>query len=69
MGSRAFAPTSATSLIKTDNDIEYKRDQPARILATGRESWAGWVDLKEEPLADDAVLNTARVIASVRNLR
>ena len=25
-----------------------------RIVASGRESWAGWVKLKTEPLADDA---------------
>jgi endonuclease/exonuclease/phosphatase family metal-dependent hydrolase len=36
-----------------------------RIVASGRESWAGWVELKTEPLADDAITNTARVIAEV----
>jgi len=36
-----------------------------RIVANGRESWAGWVELKTEPLADDAITNTARVIAEV----
>ena len=46
--------------------LEHKRDQPARVVATGRESWAGWVDLKKEPLADDAVRNIALCSASVQ---
>jgi endonuclease/exonuclease/phosphatase family metal-dependent hydrolase len=45
--------------------FEQKRGQPTRIVATGRESWAGWIELKKEPLADDAIVNTARVIADV----
>jgi endonuclease/exonuclease/phosphatase family metal-dependent hydrolase len=36
-----------------------------RIAATGRDSWTGWVELKTEPIADCAITNTARVIASV----
>ncbi len=35
------------------------------IVATGRDSWVGWVELKTEPLADEAITNTARVIAEV----
>jgi endonuclease/exonuclease/phosphatase family metal-dependent hydrolase len=45
--------------------IERKRGQPARIVADGRGSWAGWAELKKEPLADAAITNTARVIAAV----
>jgi endonuclease/exonuclease/phosphatase family metal-dependent hydrolase len=45
--------------------LERKQGQPARIVAAGRDSWAGWVELKREPLADAAINNTARVIAEV----
>jgi endonuclease/exonuclease/phosphatase family metal-dependent hydrolase len=45
--------------------LDRKQGQRPRIVADGRESWAGWVELKREPLADDAIINTARVIATV----
>lgn len=37
-----------------------------RIVANGRDSWVGWIELKTEQLADDAITNTARVIAEVK---
>src|SRR6188768_1097493 len=43
----------------------FERAPKPRIIANGRDSWAGWVELKTEPLADDAITNTARVIAEV----
>lgn len=45
--------------------LERKAGKPAQIVATGRDSWAGWVELKREQLADPAIANTARVIAEV----
>jgi hypothetical protein len=36
-----------------------------RIVASGRDSWTGWVDLRKEHIADAAITNTARVIAGV----
>lgn len=36
-----------------------------RITASGRDGWAGWVELKTEPLPDEAITNTARAIAEV----
>lgn len=38
---------------------------PAEIVADGRASWVGWVDLKKQPIEDDAIVNTARVLAEV----
>lgn len=45
--------------------LERAAGKPARVVATGRDSWTGWIDLKKEPIADAAITNTARVIASV----
>lgn len=45
--------------------LERKQDQPARIVATGRADWVGWVDLKRQAISDAAIVNTARVIAEV----
>ena len=41
------------------------RTGPAEIVATGRSSWIGWVELKTEPVNEVATQNTARVIAAV----
>jgi hypothetical protein len=46
--------------------IERKQGKSPRIVATGRDSWAGWIELKREQIADAAIANTARVIAEVR---
>ena len=35
------------------------------IVANGRADWVGWIDLKTEPIEDEAIANTARVIAEV----
>jgi hypothetical protein len=45
--------------------VERRQGSPPRIVASGRESWAGWVELKKAPIADAAITNTARVIAAV----
>ncbi len=42
--------------------IERKQGKPPRIVATGRDSWTGWIELKREQIADAAISNTARVI-------
>lgn len=35
------------------------------LKAAGRADWLGWVDLKREDVNDDAIKNTARVVAAV----
>lgn len=35
------------------------------VVAKGRSSWVGWVELKTEQIDDRAIVNTARVIAAV----
>lgn len=35
------------------------------VIASGREDWLGWLELKEEKVRDQAIHNTARVIAAV----
>jgi len=41
------------------------RSGPAEIVAMGRADWVGWIDLKLDPVEDEAIANTARVIAEV----
>jgi endonuclease/exonuclease/phosphatase family metal-dependent hydrolase len=36
-----------------------------RITASGRAAWTGWVDVQRDPVSNEAVLNTARVIQAV----
>lgn len=38
---------------------------PPEIVAGGRAAWVGWVELKKRPIEDEAIVNTARVIAEV----
>ncbi|MCY7307419.1 MAG: hypothetical protein LH632_14975 [Rhodoferax sp.] len=35
------------------------------IVATGRKSWIGWIELKTEPVNEVATMNTARVLHTV----
>jgi endonuclease/exonuclease/phosphatase family metal-dependent hydrolase len=37
----------------------------AEVVARGRSDWVGWVELKKEAIADEAIRNTAQVIADV----
>ena len=39
--------------------------KPFEIIAPGRESWIGWVELEQEPVNAIAIQNTARVIRDV----
>ena len=41
------------------------RNGPVKIIAAGRGSWIGWVELKTEPVKEAATVNTARVIGAV----
>lgn len=41
------------------------RDNKVEVVASGRESWIGWVELKTAPVNEVAVLNTGRVIRDV----
>lgn len=50
---------------KTRGQLIDRSGGKARIAAAGRESWTGWIDLKKEHIADEAITNTARVIAEV----
>jgi endonuclease/exonuclease/phosphatase family metal-dependent hydrolase len=43
----------------------HHKDKPAEVKANGRADWVGWIELKKEPIADEAIKNTARVIADV----
>jgi len=45
--------------------IKRPRVGDAEIVATGRKSWIGWVELKTEPVNEVATLNTARVLCAV----
>lgn len=45
--------------------IRRPRVADAEIVATGRKSWIGWVELKTEPVNEVATMNTARVLLSV----
>jgi len=45
--------------------IKKPKNGPAEIVASGRSSWVGWIELKKEPIDDAAIVNTARVIAEV----
>ena len=45
--------------------LERPRNRPASVKATGRADWLGWVELKSEAIRDEAIINTARVIAEV----
>jgi endonuclease/exonuclease/phosphatase family metal-dependent hydrolase len=41
------------------------KGQPPRIVATGRDSWVGWIEVKTDVIDDVAIENTARVIGEV----
>jgi endonuclease/exonuclease/phosphatase family metal-dependent hydrolase len=41
------------------------RNGAPTIVAKGRSNWVGWVDLKKEPVDDEAISNTARIISEV----
>ena len=45
--------------------IKRPRVGDPEIVATGRKSWIGWVELKTEPVNEVATLNTARVLHAV----
>lgn len=47
------------------NLIKRPRVGEPEIVATGRKSWIGWVELKTEPVNEVATLNTARVLAAI----
>lgn len=36
-----------------------------QVVASGRADWVGWIELKEKEIRDQAIINTARVIAAV----
>jgi endonuclease/exonuclease/phosphatase family metal-dependent hydrolase len=45
--------------------LAHPKGKRAEVVASGRGSWVGWVELNKEPIVDEAVTNTARVIADV----
>jgi len=45
--------------------LERPKDKPVKVVANGRGDWLGWLELKNEAIADPAIVNTARVIAEV----
>ena len=42
-----------------------KQGNKVTVVANGRADWVGWIELKSESIKDQAILNTARVIAAV----
>jgi endonuclease/exonuclease/phosphatase family metal-dependent hydrolase len=42
-----------------------KQGSKTTVVAKGRGDWVGWIELKTESIEDQAILNTARVIAAV----
>jgi len=42
-----------------------KQGSKTTVVANGRADWVGWIELKTEQINDQAILNTARVIAAV----
>jgi len=45
--------------------LKRPRTSQPEIVATGRSDWVGWVELKTEPVDEQASQNTARVIAAL----
>lgn len=45
--------------------IKRPRHGEPEIVAAGRDSWIGWVELKTQPVNEVATLNTARVLGAV----
>lgn len=41
------------------------KDKPAEVVASGRSDWVGWVELTKAHIDDEAIKNTARVIADI----
>ena len=74
---RMLALLKANGLLKSDDGpmmrlrkirgelLRRPRTGDPVIVASGRASWIGWVELKTEPVNEAATQNTARVIASV----
>lgn len=74
---RMLALLKANGLLKSDEGplmrlrkirgqlIKRPRTGDAEIVASGRASWIGWVELKTEPVNEAATQNTARVMATL----
>jgi endonuclease/exonuclease/phosphatase family metal-dependent hydrolase len=45
--------------------LAYPRNKRAEVVATGRKDWVGYVELTKAPVKDEAIKNTARVIADI----
>ncbi len=45
--------------------LKRPRGKPVEVVASGRDDWIGWVELKEESVDEEAIRNTARIIADV----
>ncbi len=45
--------------------FQMHENKPPEIVANGKGDWVGWIELKKEAIADQAIENTARVIAEV----
>lgn len=42
-----------------------RQGRTVTVVANGRADWVGWIELKTQAIQDQAILNTARVIAAV----
>ena len=45
--------------------VKRPRNAPMEVVATGRDDWIGWLELKREPVDEVATQNTARVLKEV----
>jgi endonuclease/exonuclease/phosphatase family metal-dependent hydrolase len=46
--------------------IKRPRNKPMEIVATGRDKWVGWIELKTAPVNEIAIMNTGRVLRDVK---
>jgi len=58
--------SSLLEIRKIRGQLRDRSGGEARIAAAERESWTGWVDLKKEHIADEAITNTAALSSQDR---
>ncbi len=46
--------------------LKRPKNGPVEVVASGRTDWIGWVELREEPINETAILNTAQVVSDLK---
>jgi hypothetical protein len=46
--------------------LKRPKNKPVEVVATGRDSWIGWLELKTEAVSEVATQNTARVVKEIK---